>query len=105
MADQGPGIADADLPHIFDRFYRADSARNTPGTGLGLSIVAQTIQRHGGWITAGRSTQGGAEFTIQLPGATTLEDLDELAPPASEERAGLRVPPAQRPAGVERQPR
>jgi len=105
VADQGPGIADADLPHIFDRFYRADSARNTPGTGLGLSIAAQTIQRHGGWITAGRSTQGGAEFTIQLPGATTLEDLDELAPPASEERAGLRVPPAQRPAGVERQPR
>ena len=43
VADQGPGIADADLPHIFDRFYRADTARNTPGTGLGLSIVAQTV--------------------------------------------------------------
>jgi two-component system sensor histidine kinase MprB len=79
VADQGPGIADADLPHIFDRFYRADTARNTPGTGLGLSIVAQTIQRHGGWIKAGRSAQGGAEFTVQLPGATTLEDLDKLS--------------------------
>jgi two-component system sensor histidine kinase MprB len=80
VADQGPGIADVDLPHIFDRFYRADSARNTPGTGLGLSIVAQTVQRHGGWIKAGRSAQGGAEFTVQLPGATTLEDLDKLTP-------------------------
>ena len=80
VADQGPGIADVDLPHIFDRFYRADTARNTPGTGLGLSIVAQTIQRHGGWITAGRSAQGGAEFIVQLPGATTLEDLETLAP-------------------------
>ena len=81
VADQGPGIADADLPHIFDRFYRADTARNTPGTGLGLSIVAQTVQRHGGWITAGRSAQGGAEFIVQLPGATTREDLDELTQP------------------------
>jgi two-component system sensor histidine kinase MprB len=81
VADQGPGIADADLPHIFDRFYRADTARNTPGTGLGLSIVAQAVQRHGGWITAGRSAQGGAEFIVQLPGATTREDLDELTQP------------------------
>jgi two-component system sensor histidine kinase MprB len=80
VADQGPGIADVDLPHVFDRFYRADTARNTPGTGLGLSIVAQTVQRHGGWIKAGRSAQGGAEFTVQLPVATTLEDLDALSP-------------------------
>lgn len=80
VADQGPGIADVDLPHIFDRFYRADSSRNTPGTGLGLSIAAQTVRRHGGWITASRSAQGGAELTVQLPGATTLEDLGELAP-------------------------
>jgi len=80
VSDQGPGIADVDLPYIFDRFYRADTARNTPGTGLGLSIVAQTVQRHGGWIKAGRSAQGGAEFTVQLPGATTMEDLDKLHP-------------------------
>ena len=68
VADQGPGIAEEDLPHVFDRFYRADTARNTPGTGLGLSIVAQTITQHGGWVRAGRSAQGGAEFTVQLPG-------------------------------------
>jgi len=79
VADQGPGIADADLPHVFDRFYRADTARNTPGTGLGLSIVAQTVTRHGGWVRAGRSAQGGAEFTIQLPGSANLDTLPQPA--------------------------
>jgi len=80
VADQGPGIADADLPHVFDRFFRAETARNTPGTGLGLSIVAQAVDRHGGWVRASRSAQGGAEFTIQLPGAATLEGLSEQQP-------------------------
>lgn len=69
VSDQGPGIADADLPHVFDRFWRSDSSRNTPGSGLGLSIVAQTIKSHGGWVKAGRSAEGGAEFTVRLPGS------------------------------------
>ena len=43
--------------------------------------MAQTINAHGGWVTAGRSAQGGAEFIVQLPGATTREDLDELTQP------------------------
>lgn len=72
--DEGPGIAEADLPHVFDRFYRSDQARNTPGSGLGLSIVAQTIKAHGGWVKAGHSPAGGAEFTIRLPGSN--EPLD-----------------------------
>jgi two-component system, OmpR family, sensor histidine kinase MprB len=79
VADQGPGIAEADLPHIFDRFYRSDPSRKTPGTGLGLSIVAQAIRMHGGWVKAGPSAQGGAEFTVQLPGSTTLEGLPRPA--------------------------
>jgi two-component system sensor histidine kinase MprB len=79
VADEGPGIAEADLPFVFDRFYRADTARNTPGTGLGLSIVAQTITQHGGWVKAGASAQGGAEFTVQLPGASSLEELTQPA--------------------------
>ena len=58
VADEGPGIAEADLPFVFDRFYRADTARNTPGTGLGLSIVAQTISQHGGWVKAGALRPG-----------------------------------------------
>jgi two-component system sensor histidine kinase MprB len=79
VADQGPGISEVDMPFIFDRFYRGDSSRQTPGTGLGLSIVAQTVTQHGGWIRASRSAQGGAEFTIHLPGATSLEELTKPA--------------------------
>ena len=74
VSDQGPGIADEDLPHVFDRFYRSDLSRNTPGTGLGLSIVAHTINAHGGWVKAGHSPEGGAEFTVWLP--TAAEDGD-----------------------------
>ena len=77
ISDEGPGIAESDLPRVFDRFYRSDKARNTPGSGLGLSIVAHTIKAHGGWVKAGRSPSGGAEFTIRLPGsATPPEDAD-----------------------------
>ena len=83
VADQGPGIPDDDLPHVFDRFSAGDACRNTPGTGLGLSIVAQTITQHGGWVRAGRSAQGGAEFTVRLPGATTLEALPTPGEPAA----------------------
>ena len=84
IADQGPGIAEADLPHVFDRFYRSDQARNTPGSGLGLSIVAQTIKAHGGWVKAGQAGTGGAEFTIRLPGSSvppeSLTEVTELLP-------------------------
>jgi two-component system sensor histidine kinase MprB len=75
VADEGPGIAEEDLPRVFDRFFRADTARTTPGTGLGLSIVAQVVRQHGGVVKAGRSAQGGAEFTMVLPGARSLEAL------------------------------
>ena len=77
ISDQGPGIPDDELPHVFDRFWRSPSARNTPGSGLGLSIVAQTIKAHGGWVKAGRSAEGGAEFIIRLPGSATPPE-DEL---------------------------
>ncbi|SDV01552.1 two-component system, OmpR family, sensor histidine kinase MprB [Microlunatus sagamiharensis] len=79
VADEGPGIAEADLPHVFDRFFRADTARTTPGTGLGLSIVAQVVHQHGGVVRAGRSAQGGAEFTMVLPGARSSEALEQPA--------------------------
>lgn len=67
--DEGPGIADEDINHIFDRFYRSDKARNTPGTGLGLSIVSHTVNSHGGWVAAGHAPTGGARFTLRLPPA------------------------------------
>lgn len=68
IADAGPGIAESDLPHVFDRFYRSDKARATPGTGLGLSIVMHTVKAHGGSVIAGRAPEGGAEFIVTLPG-------------------------------------
>jgi hypothetical protein len=80
------------MPFIFDRFYRGDSARQTSGTGLGLSIVAQTISQHGGWVKAGRSAQGGAEFTIQLPGAASIEALSQ--PAAQTHSPPVTPPPA-----------
>ena len=67
VADEGPGIAPDDLPHVFDRFFRSDKSRNTPGTGLGLSIVAHTIAAHGGEVEAANRRQGGAIFTVKLP--------------------------------------
>ncbi len=67
VADSGPGIADADLPRIFERFYRSRAARAVPGSGLGLAIVAQAVALHDGTVTAGRSDTGGACLTVRLP--------------------------------------
>ncbi|WP_228563371.1 sensor histidine kinase, partial [Catenulispora rubra] len=67
VRDHGPGIPEADLPHVFDRFYRAASARDLPGSGLGLAIVAQVAVGHGGGVTAAGAQGGGAEFRLTLP--------------------------------------
>ena len=67
--DQGPGISEQDLPHVFDRFYRSQESRSMPGSGLGLSIVRQVAERHSGTVTAGTSPVGGARLTLTLPGS------------------------------------
>ena len=67
VRDEGPGIADSDLPHIFDRFYRSSEARTLPGSGLGLSIVRRAADRHGGTVTAASSEGGGSVFTMTIP--------------------------------------
>jgi two-component system sensor histidine kinase MprB len=72
VADSGPGIAEADLPHVFERFYRSSEARTLPGSGLGLAIVAQAAERHGGKAYAGRAPEGGALMTIRLPGRPSV---------------------------------
>ncbi|QWF81879.1 HAMP domain-containing sensor histidine kinase [Amycolatopsis sp. CA-230715] len=69
VADSGPGIADADLGKVFDRFYRSSEARTLPGSGLGLAIVKHAAERHGGTVYAGRAPEGGALMTIRLPGS------------------------------------
>jgi len=68
VEDQGPGIDDADLPKVFDRFYRSPRSRGLPGSGLGLAIVAQVAAEAGGSAEAGRSEAlGGARVTLRLP--------------------------------------
>ncbi|MEO7588468.1 MAG: HAMP domain-containing sensor histidine kinase [Arachnia sp.] len=75
IVDQGPGIAEDDIEHIFDRFYRSDRARNTPGTGLGLSIVAHTADAHGGSVRVGNQPGGGARFTFRIPPVAPAADV------------------------------
>jgi two-component system, OmpR family, sensor histidine kinase MprB len=60
VRDHGPGFEETDLPHVFERFYRADRARQLPGSGLGLAIVRQAAEAHGGWVTAENASSGGA---------------------------------------------
>jgi two-component system sensor histidine kinase MtrB len=68
VSDSGPGIPEDVLPHVFDRFYKADKGRaRSEGSGLGLSIAMANAQIHGGTITAANSPQGGAVFTLRLP--------------------------------------
>jgi two-component system phosphate regulon sensor histidine kinase PhoR len=75
VADEGPGIPEADLPRVFARFYRVDKARSRDGrdpggTGLGLSIVKHLIELHGGTVKAANRAGGGAMFSVELPAAT-----------------------------------
>jgi len=73
VADSGPGIPESDLPRIFERFYRVDKARSRHtrdpgGTGLGLAIVKHLVGLHGGKVAAANRPEGGAVFTLEIPG-------------------------------------
>ncbi|MFE2373159.1 ATP-binding protein [Streptomyces sp. NPDC059398] len=67
VRDHGPGIAPADLPYVFDRFYRARAARALPGSGLGLAMARQIARAHGAELTAEQAPGGGALFRLSLP--------------------------------------
>ncbi len=69
VRDHGPGIAEEDLPYVFDRFYRASSARGLPGSGLGLAIVRQVAEAHGGTVVAERAEGGGTIMRLRLNGS------------------------------------
>jgi two-component system, OmpR family, sensor histidine kinase MprB len=86
VRDHGPGFAEEDLPHVFDRFYRADRARKLPGSGLGLAIVRQAAEACGGRAEAANAPAGGALLTVsfgepvqiapeQHPGRTTARGV------------------------------
>ncbi len=69
VQDNGPGIDEDDLPHLFDRFYRGKAAQasGAQGSGLGLAIVKSIVNRHGGLIEVENISGGGAKFTVWLP--------------------------------------
>ena len=93
MRDDGPGIDPADLPHIFEPFYRGRNAMasHTAGSGLGLSLVRHTAAGHGGRVTVESRPGQGARFTIHLP----IQEAGDWLPDASD--AGAR--PLGAPAG------
>jgi len=67
VRDHGPGIDPADLPHVFDRFYRAPGSRGTPGSGLGLAIVSEVARSHGGSVDAAPAPGGGTVLRLRIP--------------------------------------
>jgi two-component system sensor histidine kinase BaeS len=77
VADTGHGISAADLPHVFDRFWRADSSRgrHTGGRGLGLAITREIVTAHGGTITVASALGSGSVFTVRLPLAEELSTV------------------------------
>jgi signal transduction histidine kinase len=85
VADEGPGIAPEDQPHVFDRFWRADKARSRAdgGTGLGLAIVRQIAESHGGQVRLQSKVGVGSSFVIWLPVAAGSAGEPAPGPPAS----------------------
>ncbi|GGR89647.1 two-component sensor histidine kinase [Streptomyces aureoverticillatus] len=75
VADEGPGIPEQVLPHVFDRFYKADAARaRSEGSGLGLAIAMENVRLHHGTLTAANRPEGGAVFTLTLPRTLRQEE-------------------------------
>jgi two-component system sensor histidine kinase MprB len=74
VRDHGSGIDEGDLPYIFDRFYRGANSRARQGSGLGLAIVRQVAEAHGGSVAAANADDGGAVFTLTLPGVAADPD-------------------------------
>jgi two-component system sensor histidine kinase MprB len=83
VRDHGPGIPEADLPHVFDRFFRGANTRGKQGSGLGLAIVRQVAEQHGGSVSASNAADGGAVFTLRLP-TSSADAAHQLASPAAQ---------------------
>jgi len=82
VRDGGPGIAEADLPHLFDRFYRGSQSKpRVSGTGMGLSIARGLLAAEGGRIWAGNGANGGAEFTIAVPAESRVAEANAVTAP------------------------
>ncbi len=79
VRDHGPGFSDDDLDHVFERFYRSDSARKLPGSGLGLAIVSQAADAHQGYALAANAPDGGARLEVSFGPA--LQPAQDAGPP------------------------
>ena len=77
VRDHGPGVAESDVAHIFDRFYRAPNARSRPGSGLGLAIVAQVAKDEGGSVNVYQAEGGGSVFRFSLPEVPAPDGPDQ----------------------------
>ncbi len=97
VRDHGPGIQVADLPHVFDRFYRGADARGRPGSGLGLAIVRQVAEQHGGWVRAEATSPRGTTMRFSLPEAETVEPEAPRPETPRPETPGLETPRLQAP--------
>jgi len=76
VKDEGPGIAEADIPHLFERFYRGREARrHSAGAGMGLAITRGLLAAEGGRVWAENRPEGGAQFSIAVPGAIRPEEF------------------------------
>jgi two-component system sensor histidine kinase MtrB len=94
VTDSGPGIPEDVLPHVFDRFFKADAARRrSEGSGLGLSIASENARIHGGTITAANSPEGGACFTLRLPMTSAVAPGHPLAADGGPRRTGAAPTP------------
>lgn len=105
VRDHGPGVDPADQARVFERFYRAPSARSQPGSGLGLAIVDQAARTHGGTVSVANHPGGGAVFTIAVPTVDTVPSAPAAAgqpptaPPAAPPTAPPSTPPTAPPSG------
>jgi two-component system sensor histidine kinase MprB len=95
VRDHGTGIDEADLPYVFDRFFRGANSRHRQGSGLGLAIVRQVVRQHGGSVEAANAPDGGAVFTLKLPTVP-----EEAAAPEDPAASGEAFSSARPPVGT-----
>ncbi len=94
VRDHGDGVDEADLPYLFDRFYRGSNSRGRQGSGLGLAIVRQVTEQHGGIATVTNAPGGGALFTLALPAIAAQRDAPEQPEPPQRQTTPDRQPVA-----------
>ncbi len=96
VEDTGHGIDPEHLPHLFERFYRAENARDrtTGGTGLGLAIALAIVRAHAGWIDVASAPERGTRFTVWIPCRPDSSDTDESAAARLRSRIPRRKPPS-----------